>query len=132
MAGKNGKSRAKPKSNSSRCDLAFPVGRINRKFKQGRYSDRVGIGAGIFCAAVLEYLACEILELAGNAASEHKKTRITPRHIQLAIRNDEELNKVLAMTTISHSGVLPNVNGFLFGKNGKSGANAVTDGTQEM
>ena len=81
MAGKNGKARAKPKSNSSRCDLAFPVGRITRKFKQGRFAERVGIGAGIFCAAVLEYLACEILELAGNAAEEHKKKTIAPRHL---------------------------------------------------
>lgn len=36
----------------------------------------------------------EILELAGNAARDNKKGRITPRHIKLAVANDEELNQV--------------------------------------
>ena len=79
-------------------------------------------------AAVLEYLTCEILELAGNAAEEHKKKTIGPRHLQLAIRNDEELNKIMAMTTIAKGGVMPNVQSALFGKT-KSGQNAVTNGT---
>jgi histone H2A len=47
--------------------------------------------------------------LAGNAARDNKKTRIIPRHLQLAIRNDEELNKLLGHVTIAQGGVLPNI-----------------------
>ena len=102
MAGKTAqKKAAKNQSNSSRCDLIFPVGRTTRYIKQGRYANQVGVGAGIFTAAVLEYLTVEILELAGNAADECKKKTIAPRHLQLAIRNDEELNKMMAVTTVA-------------------------------
>ena len=97
-------------SRSSRAGLQFPVGRIARYLKQGKYAERVGAGAPVYLAAVLEYLAAEVLELAGNAAKDNKKTRIIPRHIQLAVRNDEELNKLMANTVIASGGVLPNIN----------------------
>merc|ERR1711934_1263018 len=90
--GKSGKTKAKPKSRSSRAGLQFPVGRIHRLLRKGDYVERVGAGAPVYLAAVMEYLAAEVLELAGNAARDNKKTRIIPRHLQLAIRNDEELN----------------------------------------
>lgn len=63
----------------------------------------------MYLASVLEYLAAEVLELAGNAARDNKKSRVVPRHIQLAIRNDEELSKLLGNVTIAQGGVLPNV-----------------------
>ena len=123
--GKGGKSKGKAKSRSSRAGLQFPVGRIHRHLRKGNYSERVGAGAPVYLAAVMEYLAAEILELAGNAARDNKKSRIIPRHLQLAIRNDEELNKLLSGVTIAQGGVLPNIQAVLLpkksgGKGGKT------------
>ncbi|KAG2388478.1 hypothetical protein C9374_000642 [Naegleria lovaniensis] len=105
--------KSKPQSRSTKAGLQFPVGRLARYLKEGRYAERIGAGAPVYMAAVLEYLAAEILELAGNAARDNKKGRIVPRHIQLAIRNDEELNKLLSEVIIASGGVLPNIHSVL-------------------
>ena len=55
----------------------------------------------------------------GNAARDNKKSRIVPRHIQLAVRNDEELNKLLGSVTIASGGVLPNIHAVLLPKKGE-------------
>lgn len=116
-------------SRSSRAGLQFPVGRIGKYLKIGRYAPRISDTAPVYLAAVLEYLAAEILELAGNATRDNKKIRITPRHAQLAVRNDEELNKLLGGVVISAGGVLPNIHNVLLPKTkplkGKAGS-AVT------
>ncbi|CAH1444221.1 unnamed protein product [Lactuca virosa] len=108
--------RKKSVTKSVKAGLQFPVGRISRFLKRGRYAKRTGSGAPIYLAAVLEYLAAEVLELAGNAARDNKKSRINPRHVLLAVRNDEELGKLLAGVTIASGGVLPNINPVLLPK----------------
>ena len=62
----------------SRAGLQFPVGRIHRLLRKGNYVERVGADAPVYMAAVMEYLAAEVLELAGIAACDIKKTRINP------------------------------------------------------
>ncbi|KAL7385097.1 hypothetical protein ABVT39_015427 [Epinephelus coioides] len=95
-----GKARAKAKTRSSRAGLQFPVGSVHRLLRKGNYAEHVGVSAPNYLVAVLEYLTTEILELAGNAARDNKKSRIIPHQLQLAVRNDEELNKLLGGVTI--------------------------------
>ena len=95
MSGRGGKAakRAKAVSRSAKAGLQFPVSRVHRYLRQATHHFRIASGAPVYQAAVMEYLTAEILELAGNAARDNKKTRIIPRHILLAVANDEELHQ---------------------------------------
>eukprot|EP00441_Pelagodinium_beii_P044275 CAMPEP_0197627280 /NCGR_PEP_ID=MMETSP1338-20131121/5935_1 /TAXON_ID=43686 ORGANISM="Pelagodinium beii, Strain RCC1491" /NCGR_SAMPLE_ID=MMETSP1338 /ASSEMBLY_ACC=CAM_ASM_000754 /LENGTH=158 /DNA_ID=CAMNT_0043197963 /DNA_START=98 /DNA_END=574 /DNA_ORIENTATION=+ len=115
------KTRKDPKTTSFKSGLCFPVARFRKALKDGGYAKRTKVGGAIYLTAVIEYIVAEILELAGNAAKEQKKTRIIPRHIQLAIRNDEELNKYMSNVTIQGGGVIPNIHTVLMPNKAQKG-----------
>ncbi|XP_037604609.1 core histone macro-H2A.1 isoform X5 [Sebastes umbrosus] len=116
MSSRGAKKKSTKTSRSTKAGVIFPVGRMLRYIKRGLPKYRIGVGAPVYLAAVLEYLTAEILELAGNAARDNKKGRVTPRHILLAIANDEELNQLLKGVTIAAGGVLPNIHPELLAK----------------
>ncbi|CAI9542213.1 unnamed protein product, partial [Staurois parvus] len=70
--------RLRPRPDSSRAGLQFPVGRVHRLLRKGNYAERVGAGAPVYLAAVLEYLTAEILELA--ATPPETTRRPDPHH----------------------------------------------------
>ncbi len=103
----SGKSKKRPLSRSVRSGLHFPVGRIHRFLKQRvAMRNRVGASAAVYTSAILEYITAEVLELAGLISTKQKFKRITPRHLCLAIRGDEELD-TLTRATIAGGGVSP-------------------------
>lgn len=107
--GKAGKKTSASQSRSKMAGLTFPVGRIHHRMKDGLLrKQRCGASAAIYCASLLEYMTAELLELAGMACKEMKCKRITPRHLLLAIRGDDELDQ-LVKATISGGGVVPHL-----------------------
>ena len=93
------------RSRSERADLTMPVGRIDSMLKSGNFASRVAKAAPVFIAAVLQYLVSELIDVAGSTAHEDHQKLITPRYLNLAIRNDEELSQLLHSATIAGGGV---------------------------
>ena len=106
--------KGKKVSKSWRAGLQFPVSRFKTILqKHAPRGFRIGEGAPVYLAAVMEYLTAEMLELGGNAARDNRKSNINPRHLQLASMNDEELSKMLGKHHIVGGGVLPNIHAVL-------------------
>ena len=86
-------------------------------------------------AAVLEYVCAEVLELAGNNAHLRNKSQrgtIQPKDINLGIRGDAELTKLMCNTTIAEGSVVQHIEQALLPK--KKGKKIVDqeDATQPL
>lgn len=99
----------KAKNIQEMSGLQFPVHKMKRTMKKMNVNNTVTIGAPIYIAAVVEYLCAEVLELSGNAAHDNKQKRISPRYIQLAVNNDEEISKFVGNVTFAQGGVVPQI-----------------------
>merc|ERR1711982_276921 len=108
-SGKKAKSGKAKGFSTKKAGLKFSPGAIGGNLKRGRFAKRVSKAASVYLASAIEYCTSELLELAIKVAAKAKKTTLKPRHIALAVRNDDELNKLLATVTITSGGVLPNV-----------------------
>lgn len=70
MSGRSGKKKMSKLSRSARAGVIFPVGRLMRYLKKGTFKYRISVGAPVYMAAVIEYLA-------GNVNTE----QVTHSHI---------------------------------------------------
>jgi histone H2A len=66
-------------------------------------------GAPVYMAATLEYLAAEMLEIAGYRARDNGRKNIKPRDILLSIETDEEFHALCKHSIVANGGVLPRI-----------------------
>lgn len=113
----------KKTSRSKKLELNFPVGRIGRMLKNGRYSKRVGATAPICVAAILEFLCVELLDNCAKIAVDEKRLRIVPRDMLTYVREDEYFAELFKGVTLSNAGVIPHIHSALLPKSsGKKSA----------
>lgn len=71
------------------------------------------LAAGVYMAAILEYLVGEMIDNGQEQAEAKKKKRITPKHLFDGIAHDLDLKVVLKDVIIPGGGVMPFVHPIL-------------------
>eukprot|EP01064_Diplonema_japonicum_P036904 TRINITY_DN847_c12_g1_i1.p1 TRINITY_DN847_c12_g1~~TRINITY_DN847_c12_g1_i1.p1 ORF type:complete len:149 (+),score=31.76 TRINITY_DN847_c12_g1_i1:68-514(+) len=119
-------------SRSAKAGLVFPVGRFGNLLKKGRYAKRVSSTCAVYLAAVLEYTCNELLTMSSKTAYNYSKQQsIKPRHICLAVREDEDFNTLLQGVTIAGGGVVQNVHAAVSRKSSKGNTKAEVAGKKK-
>ena len=118
---------------AAKAHIVMPPARIMRMMRRDRLQQRIGKSSAVFMAGVLDYICSEILECSGDVAETAGKKRINPRHLKLAIANDEELTKLTIGSIIHEGGVKPHIEeAHLPRKKGGKKAKLVPDASQEV
>lgn len=105
----DGKEKKKSVSRNEKAGLTMPISRVAGIMKREGGTKRVGGSAPVYMSAVAEYIATELLEVAGNNTLKSKRKRITPEDIAVAIRSDRELNLVCGNVGLAVNGVVKGV-----------------------
>ena len=121
----------KKKSRTERSGLTFPVGRLHSYLKSDAKM-RIGATTAVYISAILEYIAAEILEMAGNAARDNKVKRVNPRFIFLAIQNDKEVKALFPNSIFLKGGVMPHINPNLLPKTRKRSKRNVQNASEPV
>ena len=90
--------RAKPVRKEERAGINFPIGRVARYLREGHYAPSIGVKGAVSLSAILEYIVFELLDTVIPIVKEDKMTRIMPRHIVKAVREDDDLREFYGKT----------------------------------
>ena len=103
---------------TKKAGLKVPPSRI-RKIIADTCKQKIGATASVYCAAVVEYIIAEILQLAGNSTTDKKRKVLSSRDLFMAINQDEELHKLVKNKLnieILTGAVLPGIHSVLLPK----------------
>ncbi|XP_068526444.1 late histone H2A.2.2-like [Anas acuta] len=105
--GRGAEAKKSRSSRSSRAGLLFPVSRIERQLRKGRFAERLGARAPVFLAAVLQWVTHKTMDMAGKISKRSNQHRISPSHLQMAVRNSSALKQLLLGKPRHHSRAVP-------------------------
>jgi molybdopterin-guanine dinucleotide biosynthesis protein A len=82
----------------------FSAARVQQRIQ--RLAPNVAADAPEFMAAVLEVVASQMLQRAGDAAAVENCGRIEPHHIRVAVRQDNDLSRLVGEDALAQGGLL--------------------------
>lgn len=92
-------------SRTMKAEIIFPPSIMEKFLRRfGHSKSYLTENAPVFLAAVIEYIAVEILNVSSLQAQESSKSRITVRHMELGIRNDPDFSRLFERLNLKFLG----------------------------